>query len=57
MPYVNKVSIAKLTYGIGTILFAATPQIASCKTAKNRGTTDMRTLALQRSEKFFNAIH
>jgi hypothetical protein len=43
----NKVGIAKLTHRIGTILFAATPQIASCKTAKNCGTTSVHTLTLQ----------
>jgi hypothetical protein len=53
----NKVSIAKLAHRIGAILFASTPQIASCKTAKNRCTASVCTLALQGSEKFFYAIH
>jgi hypothetical protein len=53
----NKVGIAKLTYGIGTILFAATPQIASRKTAKNCSTAGMCTLTLQGSKQFFYAIH
>jgi hypothetical protein len=53
----NKVGIAKLAYGIGTILFAPTPQIASCKAAKNGCATSLCALALQGSKQFFYAIH
>jgi hypothetical protein len=55
--HTNKVSIAKLAHCICTIFFASTPQIASRKTAKNGCATGMRPFALQRSEKFFYAIH
>jgi hypothetical protein len=46
----HKVGIAKLAHGIGAIVFASAPQIASRKTAKNGCATSLCALTLQGSK-------
>ena len=52
----DKVRVAKAAHGLRPVGLAAAPQIASGKTAKHRGATGLRALALQRVIDFLDAV-
>jgi len=52
----DKIRVAELTNRRSSIGFAARPEIAAGETAEDRGTTSLRTLALQRIEDFLDGV-